>query len=211
MVPSDDSTPPPSAHVSPGEKYLWDHDSVWDEVEQTLALTAPELDAKALPPADGDTWAEVEQDLGEIIDTFQGLQDDLNYRRAREALEDLVSRLDLSPRERVGLDSALHNLTGLMDKLEHTVVHIAVFGLVGRGKSSLLNALVGQDIFETGPTHGVTQTVEGVTWSVSQEQIGEEAPEVLRVSLQSLGKSKIELIDTPGLDEVGGRNSRRPG
>jgi hypothetical protein len=198
MVRSDDSSLFSDAHGGP------DDDSIWDEVDQALALDPPATDAKALPPADLETWSEVEENLEHIIGTFQNLQDDLNYRRAREALEDLVSRIDLGPRERTGLDSALHNLTGLMDKLEHTVVHIAVFGLVGRGKSTLLNALLGQDIFATGPTHGVTQTVEGTTWSVSHEVVGDDTPDVLRVSLQSMGNSRIELIDTPGLDEVGG-------
>ena len=71
----------------------------------------------------------------------------LNYRRAQDALEDLIQRLNLSPREMAGLSNPLGNLTGLMDKLDQAVVHIAVFGLVGRGKSSLLNALIGQNIF----------------------------------------------------------------
>ena len=198
MVPTDDSTQIPS--VGSGDE----DELVWEEVEQALDLDPYRPNAKALVPADKTTWEEVERDLEHIVGSFQGLQDDLNYRRAQDALEDLVSRLDLSPRERAGLDNPLQHLTGLMDKLEHAVVHIAVFGLVGRGKSSLLNALVGEDVFETGPTHGVTQTVEGTTWSVNKEDMGEDSPEVLKVSLQGVGNSRIELIDTPGLDEVGG-------
>ncbi|HIK46584.1 MAG TPA: dynamin family protein, partial [Leptolyngbyaceae cyanobacterium M65_K2018_010] len=135
------------------------------------------------------TWDEVEQELGQIVGDFQELQDDLNYRRAQDALRDLVQRLNLTQRERASLDGALQSLHGLMDKLEHTVVHIAVFGLVGRGKSSLLNALLGEDLFATGPTHGVTQVVEGARWSVSQEAIegAAPAPDLGRVSLASVG------------------------
>lgn len=181
-----------------------DVETIWAEVEQALELETPSSDAKALAPTHPATWDEVEQDLEQIIGTFQGLQDDLNYRRAQDALQDLVSRLDLSPRERAGLETPLYNLTGLLDKLDHGVLHIAVFGLVGRGKSSLLNALLGQDIFTTGPIHGVTQAVEGATWSVTRESVSDAAPDLLRVSLQSQGHSRIELIDTPGLDEVGG-------
>jgi hypothetical protein len=198
MVPSENSIHN-ADQPSPG-----DDPAVWDEVEQALEFDTSPFPQPALPPVDASTWDEVEQDLGQIIGNFQGLQDDLNYRRAQDALRDLVHRLDLSPREQAGLEGALQSLTGLMDKLEHTVVHIAVFGLVGRGKSSLLNALLGQEVFETGPTHGVTQTVESVSWSVSREAVAGDAPDVLRVSLKSIGNSRIELIDTPGLDEVGG-------
>ncbi|MGF1570738.1 MAG: DUF697 domain-containing protein [Nodosilinea sp.] len=163
----------------------------------------PTPDSRA---ADSPSWEEVEQELGQIVGDFQTLQDDLNYRQAQDVLRDLIQRLNLTPRERAGLDDALHSLTGLMDKLEHTVVHIAVFGLVGRGKSSLLNALLGQEIFATGPTHGVTQAVESARWSVSREPVAGDvaAPALLRVSLKSMGHSRIELIDTPGLDEVAG-------
>jgi GTP-binding protein Era len=198
MVPTDDSTPNIDAALS------HDDDAAWDEVEQALELEPARTGIRALPAADPASWDEVERDLEQIMGAFQGLQDDLNYRRAQDALEDLVKRLDLSPRELAGLSNPLRNLTGLMDKLDQAVVHIAVFGLVGRGKSSLLNALIDRNIFATGPTHGVTQAVEGTTWSVNSEPIGDDGPEVLKVSLQSVGHSSIELIDTPGLDEVGG-------
>ena len=157
------------------------------------------------PPAAPPTWEEVEQELGTIVGDFQDLQDDLNYRRAQVALRDLVRRLNLTSRERTGLDEAINSLSGLLDKLENTVVHIAVFGLVGRGKSSLLNALLGAEVFTTGPTHGVTQVVEGARWSVSRDRVDEDTPDLLRVSLNSVGQSRIELIDTPGLDEVAGK------
>ncbi|QQE65241.1 GTP-binding protein [Leptolyngbya sp. BL0902] len=158
------------------------------------------------PPSRPPTWDEVEQELGQLVGEVQTLQDDANYRRAQGALRDLVQRLNLTPRERTGLDEAIHSLSGLLDKLENTVVHIAVFGLVGRGKSSLLNALLGAEVFATGPIHGVTQVVEGAQWSVAQDwgAGAEEGPDLRRVSLKSLGQSRIELIDTPGLDEVAG-------
>lgn len=195
----------------------WD-EAIWDDVEATLTWTSdpptatlsshatepPPIRPLPPPPAAPPTWDEVEQELGQIVGDFQDVQDDLNYRRAQDALRDLVQRLNLSPRERTGLDEALNSLSGLLDKLENTVVHIAVFGLVGRGKSSLLNALLGEDIFATGPTHGVTQAVEGARWAVSREALDEDTPDLVRVSLDSVGQSRIELIDTPGLDEVAG-------
>jgi len=147
--------------------------------------------------ADEAAWDEVEQELGDLVSGFQALQDDLNYRHAQDSLHHLIQRLRLSPREQAGLEEAAASLQGLLHKLDQGVVHIAVFGLVGRGKSSLLNALVGQPLFATGPLHGVTQQVTGVGW--------EPIDGCQRVSLPGLGQSRIELIDTPGLDEVDGQ------
>ncbi|MBW4481910.1 MAG: DUF697 domain-containing protein [Tildeniella torsiva UHER 1998/13D] len=183
-------------------------DTTWEEVEAELGeLVATVQGAPlALPAADPATWEAVEQELGDLVLDFQDLQDDLNYRRAQEALGGLVQRLNLTPREQAGVEEALQNLKGLKDKLENTVVHIAAFGLVGRGKSSLLNALMGQEVFATGVTHGITQVVEGSAWAVSRESLAPDLPDLLRVSLKSVGQSRIELIDTPGLDEVDGED-----
>ncbi|MEN9238522.1 MAG: GTPase, partial [Thermostichus sp. DG_1_6_bins_120] len=97
------------------------------------------------------------------------LQDDLNYQQAKRSLRQWVAQLDLQPQEAAGLEAELHNLQTLIDKLESEVIHIAAFGLVGRGKSSLLNALLGESVFETGPTHGVTRSQQAAPWKVSWE------------------------------------------
>ncbi|NJL47748.1 MAG: DUF697 domain-containing protein [Leptolyngbyaceae cyanobacterium SM2_5_2] len=197
MTPDHPSSP--SADAVPTEA------TGWEEVDAALSWddTAP---LKPLPPPASSlaTWDEAELELNQLVGDFQDAPDDLNYRRAQAALKDLVQRLNLTQRERVGLESALQSLNGLLDKLENTVVHIAVFGLVGRGKSSLLNALLGEAVFATGPTHGVTQVVEGARWSVNPTGSAGESPDLLTVSLPSVGHSRIELIDTPGLDEVAG-------
>ncbi|TAF52435.1 MAG: DUF697 domain-containing protein [Oscillatoriales cyanobacterium] len=135
------------------------------------------------------------------IYSFDDIQADLNYRQAQQALRDLVAKIDLSDRERSGLEAEITGLEDTLNKLETATVQLAVFGMVGRGKSSLLNALVGQRIFETGPLHGVTQVTQRVEW---QPQIGDD--ETVRVSLPGLGQSRIELVDTPGLDEIDGRD-----
>jgi len=57
-------------------------------------------------------------------------------------------------------------------------------------------------VFETGPTHGVTQIVQTAQWSV--EPIAGGSSDLLRVTLPGLGTSRIELIDTPGIDEIDG-------
>lgn len=147
----------------------------------------------------------LEAELDQTIQDFEQMQAELGYQQAHSALETLVEKLDLSPRERAGLETEIHSLQSMLDKLEKQVVHIAVFGMVSRGKSSLLNALLGQSIFATGPVHGVTQQSQQASWFVDQNS-GEDA---IRVSLQGVGQSRIELIDTPGIDEVDGEVRER--
>ena len=91
----------------------------------------------------------------------------------------------------VELQAALRNelevLKSSLDKLDQGVIRIATFGLVSRGKSAVVNALLGQKILQTGPLNGVTQWPKSVRWTPSNE-----------------GKVQVELIDTPGLDEIQG-------
>lgn len=144
------------------------------------------------------------QELDEAIFTVEDIQAELNYRQAQTALRELVDHLDLTPQERRGLEPEIGGLTALLSKLDHQVVHIAVFGMVGRGKSSLLNALLGDQVFETGPIHGVTRACQTASWNISREQVEGSTQSLLRVSLPGVGNSRIELIDTPGIDEVDG-------
>jgi small GTP-binding protein len=140
-----------------------------------------------------------EEELDSAIFTFDDIQAELNYKQAKTALRNLVNNLDLSPGEKSGLEAEIHDLQTMLDKLESMVVQIAAFGMVGRGKSSLLNALVGEEVFVTGPLHGVTRDAQMVNWSISEEVLG-----TLKATLPSNGQSQVELIDTPGLDEVDG-------
>jgi small GTP-binding protein len=131
------------------------------------------------------------------------------YEQACQTLRRFLDTLDLTPEERKGLDPSLDQLQAMLYRLEQTTVQIAVFGMVGRGKSSVLNALLGQPIFETGPLHGVTQSIERANWSVRQESIAETQQKALYVSLKGAGQSAVELIDTPGLDEINGEERER--
>jgi len=144
-----------------------------------------------------------EEELNQVIISFEDIQAELNYKQAKTALRHLVHNLDLTPPEKSGLEGEIRDLTAMLTKLERMVVQIAAFGMVGRGKSSLLNALVGKSVFETGPLHGVTRDAQKVDWSISEEVIGETEC-ALRVTLPTNGQSQVELIDTPGLDEVNG-------
>ncbi|MBW4623106.1 MAG: DUF697 domain-containing protein [Cyanosarcina radialis HA8281-LM2] len=87
-----------------------------------------------------------------------------------------------------GLRNELEALENSLEKLEQGAIRIAAFGLVSRGKSSVLNALLGQKILSTGPLHGVTQWPRSVRWVPGDNS-----------------KVQIELIDTPGLDEINGQ------
>lgn len=158
---------------------------------------------RAIAPELGDTLDWTDTELDEAIRDFEAIQTELNYKQARDSLRHLVQNLDLTASEQVGLESAIHNLEQMQDKLDNQVVNIAVFGMVGRGKSSLLNALLGQPVFATGPIHGVTQAQQQAHWQIDQP-IGDSHETLRRLTLPSTGNSRIELIDTPGIDEIAG-------
>ncbi|MBD1805876.1 DUF697 domain-containing protein [Microcoleus sp. FACHB-SPT15] len=145
-----------------------------------------------------------DQELDRAILSVEEIQAELNYKQAQDALRDLVTNLDLTPKEQAGLESQINDLTNLLDKLEHSCIQIAAFGMVGRGKSSVLNALLGQPVFETGALHGVTRDSHNANWQLTQETVGDTNQEILRVALPSIGDSQVQLIDTPGIDEVEG-------
>ncbi len=145
-----------------------------------------------------------DQELEEAILGFDEIQTELNYRQAQTTLQNLVKNLDLTPQERSGLESELTGLETMLDKLDRSVVQIAAFGMVGRGKSSVLNALLGQRVFETGPLHGVTRSQATAQWSTETQAIEGSNQSILRVTLPGVSRSHIELIDTPGIDEVDG-------
>ena len=155
---------------------------------ETLTQNSPGLD----PDLDGAIWS------------VEAIQAELNYKQAQNALRDLVTNLDLTPQEQAGLESEIDELANLLNKLEQTCVQIAAFGMVGRGKSSVLNALLGETVFETGALHGVTRNAQQANWQLTQETVGESDQEIMRVALPSIGNSQIQLIDTPGIDEVDG-------
>ncbi|MGD2179861.1 GTP-binding protein [Lusitaniella coriacea] len=144
------------------------------------------------------------EDLDKAILNFEEIQADINYKQAQDALHNLVNNLDLTPQEQVGLESEIDHLAKMMNKLDRAVVQIAAFGMVGRGKSSVLNALLGQEVFEAGALHGVTQTVGSANWQLTQETLGKSEQSIQRAILPGTGNSQIQLVDTPGIDEVRG-------
>ncbi|MGY8794499.1 MAG: GTPase, partial [Woeseiales bacterium] len=92
-----------------------------------------------------------------------GGSDHLNL--ARESLRELIddSRLPAGIRESLAHD--YDAVEGMLDKLQHGHLHIAVFGRVSTGKSSLLNALIGEQRFAVSPLHGETKKSSMQQWS----------------------------------------------
>ncbi len=147
---------------------------------------------------------ETEQaELEQTLFSFEEITAELNYRKAQNSLRSLISNIDLTAEEQTGLESEIDRLTQMLDKLEQSVVQIAAFGMVGRGKSSVLNALVGQDIFPTGALHGVTRTIDTANWKLTPEQIADTTQNLQRLTITGKG-GEIQLLDTPGIDEVNG-------
>lgn len=99
----------------------------------------------------------------------------------RSLLED--ERVPASVRRLLATD--YEDVRRMLQKLEHGEVHIAVFGRVGVGKSSVLNALLGEPRFATSALHGETREAGYAPWQ--EEQTG-----------------GVFLVDTPGIDEIGG-------
>lgn len=109
---------------------------------------------------------------------------------ANRNLRELLADTSIPASVRQALEPEFRELEALAEKLERGAVHVAVFGRVGTGKSSLLNALAGQPLFTTSPLHGETRASHHARW-------------------RSAGLEGVELIDTPGIDELEGEERER--
>ncbi len=105
--------------------------------------------------------------------------------RCKLLLHQWRTNLNLNNLERTQLAGELNTLDEQIDRLINNNFRIAVFGRVGVGKSSLLNALLEKEIFATDVAHGCTRTTSAVEWSYPIKKL-----------------NIIELIDTPGIDEI---------
>ena len=99
---------------------------------------------------------------------------------------------------RAKVQGEIDRLILLCHKLEQRLFTIAAFGLVSRGKSAVLNGLMGQKLLQTGPLNGVTRWPRTVRWLVP--------PGADRGSYPIPEGLQVELIDTPGLDEIEGQS-----
>ena len=112
--------------------------------------------------------------------------------RCRLLLEQWRQQLVLSGREHAVVEGLLGAFDRQLLRLQSQHLKVAVFGRVGVGKSSLLNALLGAPHFATNVAHGCTRHQQRVAWNVAVPGLG-----------------GVELVDTPGIDEIAARARQR--
>ncbi len=106
--------------------------------------------------------------------------------KLREIAENLASVGDYHDDQAVSDDirrELAPLIRGLEEKRTEQTLEIVAFGTVSSGKSSLLNALAGRDVFQTDARGGTTLTRNEIPWT---------------------GIDRVLLVDTPGLGEVDG-------
>jgi small GTP-binding protein len=104
---------------------------------------------------------------------------------ANSHLKALIEDTSIPAAVRAELDAEFREIEAISDKLSKEEIHIAVFGRVGVGKSSLLNALLQKPAFSTSALHGETRQAERAEW-------------------RTITEGQVVLIDTPGIDELDG-------
>ncbi len=140
--------------------------------------------------------------------------------QAKASLREVVDSMHLDPADAAKFADQIRDVELMMQKLDQGIIHIAAFGMVSRGKSALLNALVGREVFEVGPTHGTTRERQTAVWTPTREPVPqgtdlarqEPRPPITHVETFTTPAGagpRIELIDTPGLNEVDGEARAR--
>jgi len=104
---------------------------------------------------------------------------------ANKNLATLLEDSSIPPSVRAELSAEFAEIERISQKLLNEEIHVAVFGRVGVGKSTLLNALLAKHAFTTSPLHGETRVEAREAWDLLQD-------------------GKVVLIDTPGIDELAG-------
>jgi len=115
---------------------------------------------------------------------------DTHLDQARDSLELLLQDQRLPPEARAELADDFSQVQAMLDKLEHGHIHIAVLGRVSVGKSSVLNALIGERRFSTSALHGETKRNEMAHWDEQES-------------------GSLFLTDTPGINEIDGEARER--
>ncbi|NNM12732.1 MAG: DUF697 domain-containing protein [Gammaproteobacteria bacterium] len=108
----------------------------------------------------------------------------------QNSLRELLHDSSVPDEVRAALENEFDELRALLKKIEQEEIHIVVFGRVSVGKSSLLNALMGENHFAVSPLHGETKQKQQQEWQdrpLAEHQTG-----------------GVHFIDTPGIDEVDG-------
>ncbi len=104
---------------------------------------------------------------------------------ANAHLKNLIEDTSIPAAVRAELAVEFEEIEAISEKIHKQEIHIAAFGRVGVGKSSLLNALLNRRAFSTSALHGETTQAEQAQW-------------------QTIKEGQLVLIDTPGIDELDG-------
>ena len=115
--------------------------------------------------------------------------------QAAASLRKLIDDPDIPEGVRKAMVPEFAELARALTKLDNDEVHIAAFGRVSVGKSALLNALLGREEFIVGVLHGTTTNAMQEAWRSGTSV--------------SPGGASIHVIDTPGIDELGGEARER--
>jgi len=105
-------------------------------------------------------------------------------------LRSLLEDTSIPSSIRAELAEEFRQIEEIARKLHEQEIHIAAFGRVGVGKSSLLNALLGRVGFSTSALHGETKAEHRAKWT-------------------TLESDHVVLIDTPGIDELNGEQREK--
>ena len=118
---------------------------------------------------------------------------DAQYQQAIDSVQSTLTKLrGCNPAEQEKLQTDITQLNDMYQKITQGRVEIVIFGEISTGKSAMINALIGKQVAEVDVQGGWTKQVWGTAWDGSGHVI------------PGLEKSEIVLVDTPGINEVGG-------
>jgi len=126
----------------------------------------------------------------ESAEQYQKIAADHHLLAANRNLKSLLEDTSIPASVRAELKEEFQQVELISRKLKEEEIHIAAYGRVGVGKSSLLNALLGHQVFSTSPLHGETRAEARAEWNLLHE-------------------GRVLLIDTPGIDELDGEERER--
>jgi len=133
-------------------------------------------------------WQNTRQKTAEVKRRQLSPSEMSSGERARELGDNLAAGKEfaggegVSPQLRSEIEAAVADLEA---KRQSQRLEIVAFGTISSGKSSLLNALAGRDVFRTSAVGGTTVTRSEIPWPAGDA---------------------IVLVDTPGLAEVRGES-----
>ena len=120
---------------------------------------------------------------------------DPQYKDAVAAVQATLEKLRGCPiAEKEQLQGDIRQLDEMFEKIVAGRVEIVIFGEISTGKSAMINALIGKAVVEVDVQGGWTKQVWGTAWDGAGHRVA------------GLESSEVVLIDTPGINEVGGKD-----